>query len=191
MTDAGKRIEQVIKYFGLNKNSFSKEIGMSNNVTIGRILNEERNPSNETLLKITNRYPQIDYDWLKSGIGNMLKYKTMEIIKLNEYSEVHFDFKSIDPLYDENIDNSGLEILRSEIERLKIFIEKQGAVIVQQSETLKDQSEVIKKQNNTIDVHKATINEQQATINRQIEAIYKQGRAITDLAKKKDTAETA
>lgn len=72
MTEKGKRIGKVMAHFGLNKNSFSKEIGMSSNVTIGRILNEDRNPHPATLQKIVDRFPQINYDWLLNGIGDML-----------------------------------------------------------------------------------------------------------------------
>ena len=78
MTEAGKRIKKIIKYFDLNKNSFSKEIGMSSNVTIGRILNEERNPHTSTLKKIVKRFPQINYNWLRSGEGDMLKKGNLE-----------------------------------------------------------------------------------------------------------------
>lgn len=73
MTEKGQRIEKVMTYLKLNKNSFSKEIGMSSNVTIGRILNEDRNPHPSTLQKIVDRFPQIDYEWLLTGEGSMLK----------------------------------------------------------------------------------------------------------------------
>ncbi len=63
-------------YLNLNKNSFSVAIGMSSNVTIGRILNEDRNPHSSTLQKIVTRFPQVNYDWLKTGEGNMLKPET-------------------------------------------------------------------------------------------------------------------
>lgn len=67
-----ERIEEVMKYYRLNKNSFSDEIGMSNNVTIGRILNEKRKPIRSTLEKIVARFPQINMDWLLTGEGEML-----------------------------------------------------------------------------------------------------------------------
>jgi len=79
---AYERIIELMKYLNLNKNSFSDEIGMSSNVTIGRIINEKRNPSKTTLEKIVNRFPQINYDWLKTGNGEMLK---------NDYETDEFD----------------------------------------------------------------------------------------------------
>lgn len=66
------RIQSVMDYLGMNKNSFSKEIGMSSNVTIGRIINENRKPHSTTLKKIVSRFPQINYEWLLTGEGEML-----------------------------------------------------------------------------------------------------------------------
>jgi transcriptional regulator with XRE-family HTH domain len=68
-----ERIIELMKYLNLNKNSFSEEIGMSSNVTIGRIINEKRTPNPSTLQKIINRFPQVNYDWLLTGEGEMLK----------------------------------------------------------------------------------------------------------------------
>lgn len=67
MTEKGKRIDKLMTYFELNKNSFSKEIGLTNNVTIGRILNEDRDPSPKTVKMILDRFPQVNPNWLKFG----------------------------------------------------------------------------------------------------------------------------
>jgi hypothetical protein len=58
---------------GLNKNSFSKEIDLSSNVTITRILNEKRKASAYTCKKIIERFPKYSYTWLLTGEGSMLK----------------------------------------------------------------------------------------------------------------------
>jgi hypothetical protein len=70
--DSWERIEKIMVYFDMNKNSFSKEIGMSNNVTIGRIINEKRKPSETTLKRIVNRFKSVNLEWLKTGTGKML-----------------------------------------------------------------------------------------------------------------------
>ncbi len=66
-----ERIEAVIKYLKLNNTSFSKEIGLSNNVTISRIIREKRKASNKVLRLIVARFPSISYDWLLTGQGEM------------------------------------------------------------------------------------------------------------------------
>lgn len=68
-----ERIQLIIDREGLNKNSFSKEIGLSSNVTITRIINEKRDASPETCRKIVRRFPQYNYDWVFKGDGEMLK----------------------------------------------------------------------------------------------------------------------
>ena len=67
-----ERIHTIITSKGLNKNSFSAAIGMDNNVTIGRIINEKRNPSAATCKKIIDSFPQYNPDWILEGTGDML-----------------------------------------------------------------------------------------------------------------------
>lgn len=67
-----ERINAVIRYLKLNKSGFSREIGLSNNVTISRIIREKRKPSNKVLRLIVARFPFISYDWLLTGKGEML-----------------------------------------------------------------------------------------------------------------------
>lgn len=50
--ESWERLELIMKMEGLNKNSFSAAIGLSNNVTITRIINEHRSPSRATCEKI-------------------------------------------------------------------------------------------------------------------------------------------
>lgn len=72
MSSISERIEIVIKELGLNKNSFSKAIGLGNNVTIGRIINEKRDPSFEVLQKIIQTFGHtINAKWLLTGEGEM------------------------------------------------------------------------------------------------------------------------
>lgn len=57
---------------GYNKNSFSKAIGLGNNVTIGRIINEKRDPSYEVLQRIIQTFGHaINAKWLVTGEGQM------------------------------------------------------------------------------------------------------------------------
>jgi transcriptional regulator with XRE-family HTH domain len=72
MGSVSERIELLIKELGYNKNSFSKAIGLGNNVTIGRIINEKRDPSYEVLQKIVQTFGHtIDLKWLLTGEGQM------------------------------------------------------------------------------------------------------------------------
>lgn len=69
-----ERVKCIIKELGLNMNSFSKEIGLTNNVTIGKMINERRNPSYDVILKIVSKCPQFSLDWLIKGNGEKYVY---------------------------------------------------------------------------------------------------------------------
>lgn len=69
------RINDIIGRFKLNPSSFSKKIGLTNNVTIPRIINESRNPSFDILEKILLTFENINAEWLLLGTGEMLKSK--------------------------------------------------------------------------------------------------------------------
>lgn len=70
--EAWERIQKIMDEEGLNKNSFSKAIGISNNVTITRIINEKRSPSRSTCEKIVSAFPKYSLTWILTGEGNML-----------------------------------------------------------------------------------------------------------------------
>lgn len=66
-----ERVQLVMTETGHNKNSFSKIIGLKNNVTITRIINEKRNPSRSTVEKIITRFPRYNFEWLYRGRGEI------------------------------------------------------------------------------------------------------------------------
>lgn len=69
-----ERIKYVIKDFGLNINSFSKAIGLSNNVTIGNIVGGRGGqPSLKVIELILQKYDSINSEWLLTGNGSIYK----------------------------------------------------------------------------------------------------------------------
>lgn len=75
-----ERIKLIMEQEGYNKNSFSATIGLSNNVTITRLINEERKPSRMTCEKIAQRFPQYNPNWILTGEGDMYQNKGTEIV---------------------------------------------------------------------------------------------------------------
>ena len=68
-----KRIQEIVDYYGMSYNSFAISIGMLNGTSIKRIVDDNRNPQNQTLNKILSQaYPEIDMDWLRTGAGKMI-----------------------------------------------------------------------------------------------------------------------
>jgi hypothetical protein len=73
MSSINERIVEIMQHYGLNKNSFSIRIGMTNNTAIGKIVNEpSRKPSYEIIMKIMNTFPEINRRWFIEGKGVML-----------------------------------------------------------------------------------------------------------------------
>lgn len=68
-----ERVKLIMNKEGHNKNSFSAAIGLNNNVTITRIINEQRIPSRATCEKIVAAFPKYNIDWLLTGEGQMQK----------------------------------------------------------------------------------------------------------------------
>lgn len=71
MSTPAQRIDLLINALNLNINSFSKECGYPTSATIWRLINEGAKPSNPTLNKICNRFPQVNREWLMTGFGTM------------------------------------------------------------------------------------------------------------------------
>ena len=73
---------------GLNKNSFSAAIGLSNNVTITRIINEHRSPSKATCEKIVKAFPKYNIDWLLKEEGEMMRNNYTNNVNVTDNASV-------------------------------------------------------------------------------------------------------
>jgi transcriptional regulator with XRE-family HTH domain len=91
MPDIGSRIALLIKELGLNKNSFSKEIGLKNNSTITNIINNpNRSPSYDVIFKILSKYNQLNVRWLIAGQGQMFSFAEDSFTNINDrLSHIH------------------------------------------------------------------------------------------------------
>ena len=68
-----QRIQEIIDYYGMSYNSFAISLGMLNGTSIKRIVDDNRNPQNQTLQKILNAYPEVNQEWLITGKGEIIK----------------------------------------------------------------------------------------------------------------------
>lgn len=74
MNTINERIFKVIKHYNYNINSFSKRIGLKNNVTIGNIVGGRKNkPSFDIIIMILLSFDSISCEWLILGEGEMEK----------------------------------------------------------------------------------------------------------------------
>ena len=73
MKETYQRINQIIAHYGITLSTFCKKLGHNSTTTISKIIHEKRNPSSKTIGRIINAFPEISYDWLVSGEGEMLR----------------------------------------------------------------------------------------------------------------------
>jgi len=78
------RIKHLISFKQLSISSFSREIGLINGVTISKIINQNRKPSSKTIGRIIQAFPDINYDWLVNGEGEMIKGSVVKSVKTQE-----------------------------------------------------------------------------------------------------------
>lgn len=69
----GSRLMDIVKYLGMTPNEFSKSIGFERADKIYNILNGKFYPSYEVLEAITNKYVDINLNWLVNNQGGMIK----------------------------------------------------------------------------------------------------------------------
>lgn len=94
------RLDSIIKHFSKNVTEFAREMDF-NTETLRRIYNgTTKDPQISLFIKIKERYPEIDLEWLLTGEGEMLsKHKRTEVfcescIKKDgkiEYLEEHLE----------------------------------------------------------------------------------------------------
>ena len=68
----GNRLNLVIEYYNMTHNSFAKSLGMHNGSNIKRLITLNRTPQISTVNKISEAYPNLNMDWLRTGSGQMI-----------------------------------------------------------------------------------------------------------------------
>ena len=71
MSNYSERISRVLADNSLTLAGFCKKIGLNSTTTIAKIVSENRKPSSKTIGRIINAYPNISYEWLTTGRGEM------------------------------------------------------------------------------------------------------------------------
>ncbi len=73
------RITSIIKYSELSSSEFADEIEVQRS-NISHITSGRNKPSLDFLIKIKERFPELQWDWLISGVGEMIKSSESEPI---------------------------------------------------------------------------------------------------------------
>ena len=82
--DFTKRLEKILRYYGLTATAFSEEIDF-NRSTISHLLSGRNKPSLEFVMKVVKHFPEVELYWLLNGKGS---FPTTEEISESNISEV-------------------------------------------------------------------------------------------------------
>ncbi len=131
-----QRIQKILEYYKLNKSSFSKAIGYTQNSTINRIIKERRKPSKKTLEKILQKFPEISYDWLFYDRGSMFikDEKKQEKIKLFTAEDKIASTEEVAAYFFQNLD----ELKQNPI--IELLLKTEGQAIAIELLKIKEQS---------------------------------------------------
>ncbi|PKF75857.1 helix-turn-helix domain-containing protein [Chryseobacterium sp. PMSZPI] len=81
-----ERISKVIEYSNLTPSEFADEIDVQRS-SISHITSGRNKPSLEFIIKIKSRFPELLWDWLVTGEGEMLKPEVPEVLNTVEEHE--------------------------------------------------------------------------------------------------------
>ncbi|TZF98769.1 helix-turn-helix transcriptional regulator (plasmid) [Chryseobacterium panacisoli] len=81
-----ERISKIIEYSNLTPSEFADEIDVQRS-SISHITSGRNKPSLEFIIKIKSRFPELLWDWLVTGEGEMLKSQLPETEIPDEYTE--------------------------------------------------------------------------------------------------------
>ena len=118
-SDFAKRLQKILDYYGVSATAFSDELDF-NRSTISHLLSGRNKPSLEFVMKVLQKYPEVELYWLLNGKGSFPseKNETSTPIKKDE----------IPVSMDSPIDISKIKANISDgpIERIVIFYKNGG-----------------------------------------------------------------
>lgn len=68
--ELNNRIQKIMAYSSLSSSEFADEIGVQRS-NISHIISGRNKPSLDFIMKIKNRFPEIKWEWIIEGKGNM------------------------------------------------------------------------------------------------------------------------
>ena len=85
--ELNNRIQKIIQYSMLTASEFADEIGVQRS-NISHIISGRNKPSLDFIIKIKDRFPEIQWEWIIEGKGEMIK----SISSINSLQESKINF---------------------------------------------------------------------------------------------------
>ena len=83
--DLNSRVQKIINYSELSSSEFADEIGVQRS-NISHVLSGRNKPSLDFLMKIKDRFPEIQWEWLIEGKGAMISSENKATSTPSSYS---------------------------------------------------------------------------------------------------------
>ncbi|HLW31617.1 MAG TPA: helix-turn-helix transcriptional regulator [Aequorivita sp.] len=124
--DFSKRLEKIMEFYEVNAAALAETIDF-NRSTISHLLSGRNKPSLEFVMKVLQKFPEVDMDWLVSGKGNFpttLSHPKVESEKVSLQKQKDIKEEPLDLF--SNVSripkkNDSYESEKKEIERIVIF----------------------------------------------------------------------
>ncbi len=68
-TDFGKRLQVILNYYGISATDFSNQISV-NRSTISHLLSGRNKPSLDFVMKVLEKFPEVELYWILNGKGS-------------------------------------------------------------------------------------------------------------------------
>lgn len=91
-----KRLQKILEYYALSATAFSEELSF-NRSTISHLLSGRNKPSLEFVMKVLERFPEVELYWLLNGKGTFPALKNDANKNIN-VAEENTIFKNTSPL---------------------------------------------------------------------------------------------
>lgn len=86
--DFTKRLEKILRYYGLTATAFSEEINF-NRSTISHLLSGRNKPSLEFVMKVVKHFPEVELYWLLNGKGSFPASEELSNPSISEVKKEH------------------------------------------------------------------------------------------------------
>lgn len=126
-TDFAKRLQKILEFYSISATAFAEEIDF-NRSTISHLLSGRNKPSLEFVMKVLQKYPEVELYWLLNGKGSFPSNKKSqtEILNLPIQEKVEFEKSEIskiekEPVSEISIKSSSSTEKSKKVERIVIF----------------------------------------------------------------------
>lgn len=100
-----KRLEIILDYYSLSASAFADKVGVQRS-SLSHLLSGRNKPSLDFILKITQKFPEVDLYWILNGKGNFPKDENTNqpIIAVfkDQFQETKLEKQELDLFSDEN-----------------------------------------------------------------------------------------